>query len=158
MNKWKKRPTESKALHCFEIMNPIVKKASLRVTFRSQNTWKTSFCTYHQWSLENLYEFQLAENETIIDSLRTSQQQIQQYCSTQEENIKRLTRASDLIVGLTIKFGSGCSITGLETIGTPGCRWVGGLGASCYGVNLRKLQFTTWFLQIHHFTKMPQYK
>lgn len=45
---------------------------------------------------------------------------------------KRLTRASDLIVGLTIKFGSGCSMTGLETIGTPGCRWVGGLGASCY--------------------------
>lgn len=29
-------------------------------------------------------------------------------------------------------------MTGLETIGTPGCRWVGGLGASCQGVNLRK--------------------
>lgn len=30
-------------------------------------------------------------------------------------------------------------MTGLETIGTPGCRWVGGLGASCYGVNLKKI-------------------
>lgn len=148
MKKWKIGSTNSRALGCCGNMHPSIKIVTKSGFSTMEKKWKNTVLylpLVTAWKYTGILISRKWDKDWFFEDISNKNVKTKppQYWSTQKKNIKRLTRASDLIVGLTTKFGSGCSITGLETIGTPGWRWVGGLGASCYGVNLRKLQFTT---------------